>query len=65
MNIRVQSIVRGETTIILLLHFWFFFFLSQFLFSAYMGYVSKQKDVMRDVMVFVMEACSFANFQKN
>ena len=29
-----------------------------------MGYVSKQKGVMRDAMFFVMEACSFANFQK-
>ena len=46
-------------------YFIFDLFLSHFLFSAYMGYVSKQKGVMRDAMFFVMEACSFANFQKN
>ena len=42
----------------------FIFFLSHFLFLAYMGYMSKQKGVLRDAMVFVMEAYSFANFQK-
>ena len=42
-----------------------FFFLSQFLFSAYMGYVSKQKGVMRDAMVFVTETCVFISIQND
>ena len=41
------------------------FFLSQFLFSAYMGYVSKQKGVMRDAMVFVTETCVFISIQND
>ena len=43
----------------------FIFFLSQFLFSAYMGYVSKQKGVMRDAMVFVTETCVFISIQND
>ena len=60
MNIRVQK-YRLKASY----YFIFDRYLSHFLFLAYMGYVSKQKGVMRDAMVFVMEACSFANFQKN
>ena len=63
MNISVQKYCqRGNNK-----HFitaFFIFFLSQFLFLAYMGYMSKQKGVLRDAMVFVMEAYSFANFLK-
>ena len=43
----------------------FIFFLSQFLFSAYMGYVSKQKGVIRDAMVFVTETCVFISIQND
>ena len=46
-------------------YFIFNFFLSQFLFSAYMGYVSKQKGVMRDAMVFVTETCVFISIQND
>ena len=63
MNINVQKYCqRGNIK-----HFitaFFIFFLSQFLYLAYMRYMSKQKGVLRDAMVFVMEAYSFANFQK-
>ena len=63
MNINVQKYCqRGKIK-----HFitaFFIFFLSQFLYLAYMRYMSKQKGVLRDAMVFVMEAYSFANFQK-
>ena len=38
--------------------FRFFFLISVSLFS-YMGYVSKQKGVMRDAIVFVTETCVF------
>ena len=63
MNINVQKYCQREN----IKHFitaFFIFFLSQFLFLAFMGYMSKQKGVLRDAMVFVMEAYSFANFQK-
>ena len=46
-------------------YFIFHFFLSQFLFSAYMGYVSKQKGVMRDAMVFVTKTCAFISIQND
>ena len=42
-----------------------FFSLSQFFFSACMGYVSKQKDVMRDAIVFVTETCVFIFIQND
>ena len=45
--------------------FYNFIFFSQFLFSAYMGYVSKQKGVMRDAMVFVTETCVFISIQND
>ena len=41
-----------------------FFFISVSLFS-YMGYVSKQKGVMRDAMVFVTETCVFISIQND
>ena len=44
----------------------FIFFLSQFLFSAtWDRYVSKQKGVMRDAMVFVTETCVFISIQND
>ena len=41
------------------------FFLYQFLFSAYMGYVSKQKGVMGVAIVFVTETCAFISIQND
>ena len=43
----------------------FFIFLSQFFFAACMGYVSKQKDVMRDAIVFVTETCVFISIRND
>ena len=57
MNISVQKYCqRGNIK-----HFITAFFI---FFLACMGYMSKQKGVLRDAMVFVMEVYSFANFQK-
>ena len=55
MNISVQKYCqRGNIK-----HFITAFFI---FFLACMGYMSKQKGVLRDAMVFVMEVYSFANF---
>ena len=43
----------------------FFIYLSQFLLSAYMGHLSKQKGVMRDAMVFVTKTCAFISIQND
>ena len=59
MNISLQKYCQEGN----IKHFITSFFLSQFLFSAYMGYVSKQKGVMRDAMAFVTETCVFISIQ--
>ena len=58
MNISLQKYCQEGNIEHFITSFFAFFLISVSLFS-YMGYVSKQKGVMRDAIVFVTETCVF------